>query len=168
MPAPQVITFIIGSIVVIFGAYFATYLVARGSQRAYRGRLIQVLDRFSLAKDKTLALIAVYDRIYLVAFAAGNITLLDSIDPETASALAADCLKPEEKPRQPANFAEALYARWGRRFSKKAAQAGLGMQASFEAYLPREVDNPNTPESFLGILQSRLEKEERQKEEQRQ
>jgi flagellar biogenesis protein FliO len=164
MTAPQVLTFIIGCIVVISGAYFATYLVARGSQKVYRGRLIQVLDRFSLAKDKSLVLVAVYDKIYLVAFAAGNVTLLDNIDPATAAALAADYLKPEDKPNLPGNMLALLRARLRRPPWKKSAKAAPETVSPYEAYLPAQADSAEKPASFFSIMQDRLEKEERHEE----
>jgi len=165
MPAPQAITFILGSIVVIFGAYFATCMVARGSQKVYRGRLIQVLDRFSLAKDKSLMLIAVYDKIYLVAFAAGNVTLLDNIDPETAAAFAAESMKQEDRLGQAGSLAMLIISRLRSWLPLKQNQKKAGTPLPYEAYL---ADEPGKHESFSGILHSRLEKEARREEEQSQ
>jgi flagellar biogenesis protein FliO len=163
MTPTQIITFIVGCAVVIFGAYFATYLVARGSQRVYRGRLIQVLDRFSLAKDKSLVLVAVYDKIYLLAFAAGNVTLLDNIDPATAAALSADYLKPEDKPARPAQVAALLLARLRRRTDPKAAAGEPQTPFPFEAYLQKEAESHLKPGAFYDVLQS-LQEEERPEE----
>lgn len=155
MPAPQVITFIIGSAVVIFGAYFVTYLLARGSQKVYRGRVIQVLDRFSLAKDKSLMLIAVYDKIYLVAFSGGNVTLLDNIDPETAAALAAGSQNQEINPKQPGDLVSTLLSRARRRTAlKTAAREKQGSSFPYEAYLPGDADN------FFDVLQNSLNTDE--------
>jgi flagellar biogenesis protein FliO len=159
MSATQIITFIAGSIAVILGAYFATYLVARGSQRIYRGRLIQVLDRFSLAKDKSLILIAVCDKIYLLAFSAGCVTLLDNIDPETIAALTSDSLKPKDKPRQPGNLITLIFSSFCRRSVKKIVNAAPGKLFPHEAYLSLETDGQNKPNSFFDILQNRLKKE---------
>lgn len=159
MPATQVIVFIIGSIIVICGAYFATYLVARGSQKIYRGRLIQVLDRFSLAKDKSLALIAVYDKIYLVAFTAGSVTLLDNIDPKTAAALTAQPPQLEDKLRQPESFITFLIAHLRRHLPNKVAKAKLDHAFSCEAYLPKNAEVISEADSFSGILRTRLEEE---------
>lgn len=135
MPPTQIITFVIGSIVVIFGAYLTTYLVARGSQRVYKGRAIQVLDRFSLSKDKSLMLIAVYDRIYLVAFAAGSVTLLDNIEPQTAAAFAASLSLPEDKNLQPLRLATMLFSRLRRQPAKKEGGAKIEHSIPFETYL---------------------------------
>jgi len=164
MPFAQIITFIIGSIVVIFGAYFFTSLVAKGSQKIYRGRLIQVLDRFSLAKDKSLVLIAVYDKIYLLAFSTGCVALLDNIDPETAAALTADSPRSEDKPRRPGNLAALLFADFRRRFSKRAAGVGFKQPLPHEAYLSMETDDQNKPASFFDMLQNHREKEGRREE----
>jgi len=163
MSGAQIFTFIIGSIVVISGAYFVTFLVARGSQRVYRGRLIQVLDRFSLAKDKSLMLIAVYDQIYLVAFAAGSVTLLDNIAPETAAAFATSSPQPQDGLRQAGNMAALLLSRLRRR----PPQQGADMTFPYEDYLPEEAAGENKPESFAALLQSRLGKAPRREEDNR-
>ena len=158
MPAMQVISFIIGSIVVIVGAYFATYMVARGSQKLYRGRLIQVLDRFSLTKDKSLALIAVYDKLYLVAFAAGNVTLLDNIDPKTAAALTADYLQTECKVKPPGDLAALILSRFRRPTPSQAAGPEPGLNVPYESYLSVEEKGRINPESFYTMLQKRWDK----------
>lgn len=164
MSATQVFTFIVGSALVIFGAYFVTYLLARGSQKVYRGRIIQVLDRFSLSKDKYLILIAVYDKIYLVAFSGGNVTLLDNIAPEAAAAFAANSQDMHDKPRQPGDLAAMLISRLRRHSAKKTASAEPGPPFPYEAYFPME---RSRPDSFWRALRSSLEKEERREEDNR-
>ncbi|MCL1975538.1 MAG: flagellar biosynthetic protein FliO [Firmicutes bacterium] len=165
MPATQIVAFIIGSIVVIVGAYFATYLVARGSQKVYRGRLIQVLDRFSLAKDKSLLLIAVYNKIYLVAFAAGSVTLLDNIDPEAVAALTAQANQPEETRKPAENFVALFLAQLRRYIPGRAVKAKLNNPFPLDAYLSAKTDNMSVPDSFSDMLKIRLEKEELYREE---
>lgn len=159
MPVAQVITFIIGSALVIFGAYFVTYIVARGSQKVNRGRIIEVLDRFSLSKDKTLLLIAIYDKIYLVAFSGSGVTLLDNIDPKTAASLAADPLKPEDKPRSPITLAALLFSRLRRHSAP--------LNFPYEAYLPGGKNDQNLADSFLGVLHNSQENGERLEEDMR-
>ncbi|MCL1816614.1 MAG: flagellar biosynthetic protein FliO [Clostridiales bacterium] len=151
MRPAQIVTFIIGCVVIIFGAYFATYLLAKGSQKAYRGRLIQVLDRFSLAKDKSLVLLAVYDKIYLVAFAAGSVTLLDNIDPQLAAAFSGQAAKPQNKIWPPGNISALLLGSLRNVWARKGVKLKPGEQIPYEAYLPVESGNKDT-ESFLSIF----------------
>jgi len=162
MSATQIITFIAGSLVVIFGAYFATYLVARGSQKSYRSRAIQVLDRFSLSKDKSLMLIAVYDKIYLVAFAAGSITLLDHIDPETAADFAATINRQEDRSRPEGGWAGLLFSNFRHHLStRKDSDARKERSLPFEAYLNAEVEKQDNLDFVYQKMQNRKEKEGR-------
>lgn len=130
----QIITFIIGSVVVIFGAYFTTYLVANGSKKVYKGRAIQVLDRFSLTKDKYIVVLAVYDKVYLVAFSAGAITLLDNLDPALVKEMA------EKNTAAPFSGAQGLAAAINRLIRKSPLKKAPSTETNipFELYLQQD------------------------------
>ena len=85
----QIAWAIIGTLIVIFGAYYATYVVAKRSNKTQQGRAVQVLDRFSLSKDKLFCLISMGDKIYLIGMSDGAVSLIDTIEGEAAEALRA-------------------------------------------------------------------------------
>jgi len=84
MPPEQVILFIIGTIVILFGAYYVTYYVgmkASGQTRAgLKNRNITLLDRYALARDKQFCVIEIAGKVYIVGVTNHTMTLLDSID----------------------------------------------------------------------------------------
>ena len=158
MPPVQVFTFIIAITIVIFGAYFVTVMVARGPHKIHHGgrASIKVLDHFSLAKDKSLVLVAVYDKIYLVAYAAGSIALLDNIDPQTAAAYEAEAGSASYFNRQPGKFIAQLFSRF-----RNGGAAASVYHADDQAD-GRTGDQPgnDAPGSFFGVMQSRMEREQ--------
>ncbi len=87
MSTPQMILSILGILVVVFGAYYATYLVAKKSGGGRQGRAMQVVDRMAMSKDKMICLITVGDKVYLVAMTDGGAALLDSFEGEEAEKL---------------------------------------------------------------------------------
>ena len=76
----QVITFVIGSLVAIFLAYYATYFIAKRGSKIQSGRTLRVLDRASLSKDKMICVVSVRDKIYIVAMSDGAVTVMDTFD----------------------------------------------------------------------------------------
>jgi len=84
MPPDRVILFIIGTIVILFGAYYVTYYVgmkATGQTRAgLRNRNITVLDRYAIARDKQFCIIEIAGKVYVVGVTNHTMTLLDTID----------------------------------------------------------------------------------------
>ena len=86
MPPQQVILFIIGTIVILFGAYYVTYYVgmkASGQTRSgMRNRNINMLDRFAIARDKQFCVIEIAGKVYVVGVTNHSMTLLDIIDAE--------------------------------------------------------------------------------------
>jgi len=84
-PEPgQVVIFIIGTIVILFGAYYVTYFVgmkASGQNRAgLRNRNITVLDRYAIARDKQFCIIEVAGKVYIIGVTNHTMTLLDTFD----------------------------------------------------------------------------------------
>jgi|GEM_PF-2767000 len=152
----QIVTFIIGSAAVIFGAYFATYLVAKGSQRVYKGRAIRVLDRFSLTKDKYIVLLAVYDNVYLVAFSSGAVTLLDTLEPQIAQTVLNEDM-PASVLSLGQSFNTALAG-----FMRKLPKDNTGAAKKylpFEAYLHRDGGNHGRTDTGSLVRKKRGEKE---------
>jgi len=84
MPPQQVIIFIIGTIVILFGAYYATYYIsmkASGQTRAgMRNRNITVRDRYSIARDKSFCVVEIAGKVYIVGVTNHTMTLLDTVD----------------------------------------------------------------------------------------
>lgn len=80
MTAGQVVTFIIGTIIVVFGAYYMTYFIGNRSMKAQGGRTIRVLDRTALSKDKMICILEIHGKVYIVAMSDGGVSLIDSMD----------------------------------------------------------------------------------------
>jgi len=130
MPPEQVIIFIIGTIVILFGAYYVTYYIgmkASGQSRAgMRNRNIIVRDRYSIARDKTFCVIEIAGKVYIVGVTTHTMTLLDTLD-------AADFVKlTEEKPSSTqAGWGNTPVGQYGNKLTKKvvafiAAKLGKG------------------------------------------
>jgi len=84
MPPDQVILFIVGTIVILFGAYYVTYYVgmkASGKTRAgMRNRNINMLDRYAISRDKQFCIIEIAGKVYIVGVTNHTMTLLDTFD----------------------------------------------------------------------------------------
>jgi len=84
MPPGQVIVFIIGMIVVIFGAYYVTYYISLKASGQSRGglknRSIIMIDRFAISKDKCFCLVEIAGKVYLIGVTNQSMTLLDTLD----------------------------------------------------------------------------------------
>ena len=94
MPPEQVILFIVGTIVILFGAYFVTYYVgmkASGKTRAgLRNRNINMLDRYAIARDKQFCIIEVAGKVYIVGITNHTMLLLDTLDAKEFEKLTED------------------------------------------------------------------------------
>ena len=94
MEAGQVIVFFVGLIVVIFAAYYVTYFIGMKASGRSVGKLknknINVIDRFSIAKDKSFCLIEIAGKIYVVGMTNHTMTLLDTLDAAAFSEAAAE------------------------------------------------------------------------------
>ena len=86
MPPDRVILFIVGTIVVLFGAYYVTYYIgmkASGQTRAgLKNRNIKVLDRYAIARDKQFCVVEIAGKVYFIGVANHSMTLLDTFDAE--------------------------------------------------------------------------------------
>lgn len=80
MTTEQTARLIIGSIVVILAAYYILYFVGTRRNARVRGRQINVRERFALSKDKTICLMEVGDKVYLVVVTNNGATLLDTFE----------------------------------------------------------------------------------------
>ena len=84
MPPEQVILFIVGTIVILFGAYYVTYFVgmkASGQTRAgMRNRNISLLDRYAISRDKQFCIVEIAGKVYVVGVTNHTMTLLDTFD----------------------------------------------------------------------------------------
>jgi len=84
MPPEQVLLFIIGTVVILFGAYYVTYYIgmkASGQTRAgMKNRNITVRDRYSISRDKSFCVIEIAGKVYIIGVTNHTMTLLDTID----------------------------------------------------------------------------------------
>lgn len=84
MPPGQVMFFIIGTVVILFGAYYATYYIgikASGQNKTgFKNRNINLLDRFSIARDKSFCIVEVAGKVYFIGITNNAMTLLDTLD----------------------------------------------------------------------------------------
>ena len=94
MPPTQVVLFIVGTIVILFAAYYVTYFVgmkATGQTRAgLRNRNISLLDRYAISRDKQFCIIEIADKVYIVGVTNHTMTLLDTIDATVFAELTKD------------------------------------------------------------------------------
>jgi len=94
MPPEQVILFIVGTIVILFGAYYVTYYVgmkATGQSRAgTKNRNISLIDRYAIAKDKQFCVIEVAGKVYIIGITNHSMTLLDTLDAAAFAKLTED------------------------------------------------------------------------------
>ena len=84
MASEQVIIFIIGTVVILFGAYYVTYYIgmkASGQTRAgLRNRNIRLVDRYAISRDKQFCVIEIAGKVYIVGMTNQSMTLLDTLD----------------------------------------------------------------------------------------
>ena len=90
MPPLQVVLSLIGIIIIIAAAYYATYYIsvkASGKNRAGikgRGmsgnRSINLLERFAISKDKSFCIVEIAGKIYVIGVTNQSMTLLDTLD----------------------------------------------------------------------------------------
>lgn len=82
---------LIGVVVVILGAYYATWIISKRAGQVRQGRAVQILDRFAVDKNKMFCLIAMGDAIYLVGLTDGAVTVIDHLTGEEADQIRATC-----------------------------------------------------------------------------
>ena len=76
----QMAVSIIGIVLIIFGAYFSTGLLARRAGNIQKGRAIKVLDRVMVSKDRMFLLVEVANRVYLVGMTNNSVERIDTFD----------------------------------------------------------------------------------------
>ena len=98
MPPQQVIIFIVGTIVILFGAYYVTYYIgmkATGQTLAgLRNRNISLLDRYAISRDKSFCIIEIAGKVYIVGVTNNAMTLLDTLDAAAFAKLTEDNHEP--------------------------------------------------------------------------
>ncbi|NLO47732.1 MAG: flagellar biosynthetic protein FliO [Clostridiales bacterium] len=99
MTADRIILFIFVSVLIIVCAYYATYFLAAKTGKTKAGRSIKLRDRFAVTKDKSICLIEVKDKIYLIAMTNQNVTLLDTLELEAFEPAMSEQRKKAEAPK---------------------------------------------------------------------
>jgi len=91
VPPEQLILFIVGTIVILFGAYAVTYYIgmkASGKTRSgLKNRSINLLDRYAIARDKQFCVVEIAGKVYIVGITNHSMTLLDTFDAAAFSEL---------------------------------------------------------------------------------
>jgi len=96
MPPGQVILFFVGLIAIIFAAYYVTYYIglkATGRGRSggrLRNKNINIIDRFSISKDKSFFLVEIQDKVYVIGVTLQTMTLIDTLDAAAFTEAAAE------------------------------------------------------------------------------
>jgi flagellar biogenesis protein FliO len=95
MPPGQVIAYIIGTLIIIFGAYYVTYFIGVKASGQSRGRLrnrnINLVDRFAISRDKSFCIIEIAGKVYVVGITNQTMTLLDTLDAAAFAETASEC-----------------------------------------------------------------------------
>ena len=104
-PARVALSFI-GIIIIIAGAYYATYFIGlRASGRARRGsprgrgrnRSIELLERFAVSKDKSFCIVEIAGKIYVIGMTNQSMTVIDMIDASEYEKLTSDNENTQER-----------------------------------------------------------------------
>ena len=69
-----------GFFLILFLAYWATKVLARGYAASGTGRMIEVLDRMSLGQEKQLLVVKAADKVLLLGVTAHHIEKLEELD----------------------------------------------------------------------------------------
>ena len=78
----------IGIIIILFGAYYATYYISlkasgRNSKRIRSGnRSINLLERFAISKDKSFCIVEIAGKVYIIGVTNQSMSVLDTLDAE--------------------------------------------------------------------------------------
>ena len=75
---------LIGIVIIIIAAYYATYYIgvkASGQNRVrFRNRNINLIDRFAFSRDKSFCLVEIAGKVYVIGITNQTMTLLDTLD----------------------------------------------------------------------------------------
>jgi len=84
MEPAQVTLYLIGIVIIIIGAYYATYYIGLKASGQSRGRIrnrnINVIDRFAFSRDKSFCLVEIAGKVYVIGVTNQTMTLLDTLD----------------------------------------------------------------------------------------
>ena len=94
MPPGQVIVTFVGMIAIIVAAYYVTYYIGKKASGQSHSRLrnknINIVDRFSISKDKSFCLVEINGKVYLIGITNQSMTLIDTLDAAAFSEAAAE------------------------------------------------------------------------------
>lgn len=123
----QLLLGVLGVIVVIFGAYYTTAVVARRAGRAQQGRVVRTLDRFAVGKDKMFCLLEMGDSLYLIGMSEGAVAVIDKLTGSAAQEIREACAQDGGNilTRGAGFFARRAQ---GRRFDSQLRQARARME----------------------------------------
>lgn len=80
----QVTVFIIGTVIIVFGAYYVTYFIGSKASGRAKGRTknrnINILDRFAISKDKSFCIVEIAGKVYIVGITNQSMTVIDTLD----------------------------------------------------------------------------------------
>ena len=123
MPGGQVALFVIGTVLIIFAAYYATSYIGKLGMRMTgkkSGRQIVLRERFALSKDKSFCIVEICGKTYIVGITNQSMTVLDTLD--GAAVTADDAAQSGAKPvGLGAGFAAVLAARGWPKKTRQAA-----------------------------------------------
>ncbi len=109
----QIVVAILGCIVVIIAAYYCTLLIGKAALNSSSpNRSIRVLERFALSRDKLIVIVEIQQQIYILAYAAAGVTVIDHLVGEQAQNYLAG------KPQAGMPFAKAFKQQLHNRFGK--------------------------------------------------
>ena len=96
MPPAQVALSLLGIIVILIGAYYATYYIGTkasgknlGRNRG-RNRSINLLERFAISRDKSFCIVEIAGKVYFIGVTNQTMALLDKLDAEEFEEYAAE------------------------------------------------------------------------------
>ena len=83
--SPLKVTFsLVCIVIVIIGAYYATYYIgikASGQSRGrFRNKNINIVDRFAISRDKSFYIVEIAQKVYVIGVTNQAMTLFDTID----------------------------------------------------------------------------------------
>jgi len=77
---------LVGIVLVIFAAYYATWFIsvkASGQSRSkLKNKNINLIDRFAFSKDKSFCLVEIAGKVYIIGVTNQSMTLIDTLDSE--------------------------------------------------------------------------------------
>ncbi len=73
---------IVGAVLVIYLSYVFSKYMAKGMNKLGSAKYIDVIDRMILGQDKSLAIIQIGEKYYLISMTNSNISMMKEILPE--------------------------------------------------------------------------------------